>query len=67
MDLRYIEGITWLTPNMCSTGGSPPFNPDSSNSTNTNEPYLDCSFFQLEELHILSSLHLHLWQGSILF
>ncbi|KAL4252873.1 tripeptidyl-peptidase II [Abortiporus biennis] len=42
LDIQYTEGISFPTPNIYySTGGSPPFNPDSNTPTNTNEPYLD--------------------------
>ncbi|KAF9456972.1 peptidase S8/S53 domain-containing protein [Collybia nuda] len=42
LDIQYTTGITFPTPNIYySTGGSPPFKPDSQTPTNTNEPYLD--------------------------
>ncbi|EIN09489.1 subtilisin-like protein [Punctularia strigosozonata HHB-11173 SS5] len=42
LDIQYTEGITAPTPNVYfSTGGSPPFTPDSFTTTNSNEPYLD--------------------------
>jgi tripeptidyl-peptidase-1 len=42
LDIQYTEGISTPTPNVYwSTGGSPPFIPDSQTPTNTNEPYLD--------------------------
>ncbi|THH27752.1 hypothetical protein EUX98_g6437 [Antrodiella citrinella] len=42
LDIQYTEGMTFPTPNIYySTGGSPPFVPDSNTPTNTNEPYLD--------------------------
>ncbi|EJD07658.1 subtilisin-like protein [Fomitiporia mediterranea MF3/22] len=42
LDIQYTEGISFPTPNVYySTGGSPPFIPDSNTPTNTNEPYLD--------------------------
>lgn len=42
LDIQYTEGISYPTPNIYySTGGSPPFTPDSSTPSNTNEPYLD--------------------------
>jgi tripeptidyl-peptidase-1 len=42
LDIQYTEGISTPTPNIYwSTGGSPPFIPDSQTPTNTNEPYLD--------------------------
>ena len=42
LDIQYTEGISFPTPNIYySTGGSPPFIPDSRNPRNGNEPYLD--------------------------
>ncbi|KAK7467531.1 hypothetical protein VKT23_004584 [Stygiomarasmius scandens] len=42
LDIQYTIGMSFPTPNTYySTGGSPPFNPDSQTPTNTNEPYLD--------------------------
>ncbi|KAG6857498.1 hypothetical protein H0H87_002123 [Tephrocybe sp. NHM501043] len=42
LDIQYTTGISFPTPNIYySTGGSPPFKPDSFTPTNTNEPYLD--------------------------
>ncbi|RYO16541.1 Tripeptidyl-peptidase sed2 [Alternaria arborescens] len=41
LDVQAISGISWKTPiTSFSTGGSPPFTPDVSTPTNTNEPYL---------------------------
>lgn len=41
LDVQTILGITWPTPlTAWSTGGSPPFQPDSESATDTNEPYL---------------------------
>lgn len=41
LDVQAIAGISWKTPiTSYSTGGSPPFIPDTSTPTNTNEPYL---------------------------
>jgi tripeptidyl-peptidase-1 len=41
LDVQAIAGISWKTPiTSFSTGGSPPFKPDISTPTNTNEPYL---------------------------
>jgi tripeptidyl-peptidase-1 len=41
LDVQAISGISWNTPIVSwSTGGSPPFTPDVSEPTNTNEPYL---------------------------
>lgn len=53
LDIQYTEGITFPTPNIYySTGGSPPFNPDSNTPTNTNEPYLDWLNFILAQSSI---------------
>ncbi|EDU49987.1 tripeptidyl-peptidase 1 precursor [Pyrenophora tritici-repentis] len=41
LDVQAIAGISWKTPiTSYSTGGSPPFTPDITTPTNTNEPYL---------------------------
>ena len=41
LDIETIIGITYPTPATAySTGGSPPFAPDTSTPTNSNEPYL---------------------------
>ncbi|KAF2823179.1 tripeptidyl-peptidase 1 precursor [Ophiobolus disseminans] len=41
LDIQAIAGISWETPiTSYSTGGQPPFVPDISTPTNTNEPYL---------------------------
>ncbi|KAJ4374374.1 hypothetical protein N0V83_003115 [Neocucurbitaria cava] len=41
LDVQAIAGISWKTPiTSFSTGGEPPFNPDTSTPDNTNEPYL---------------------------
>ncbi|KAH8104065.1 peptidase S8/S53 domain-containing protein [Cristinia sonorae] len=53
LDIQYTEGITFPTPNVYfSTGGSPPFIPDSNTPTNTNEPYLDWLNFILGQSSI---------------
>jgi len=40
LDIQTTEGLTFPTPNTYfSTGGSPPFIPDSGTPTDTNEPY----------------------------
>lgn len=40
LDIQTTIGLTFPTPNIYySTGGSPPFIPDDSTPTNTNEPY----------------------------
>ncbi|PSR82588.1 hypothetical protein PHLCEN_2v6021 [Hermanssonia centrifuga] len=50
LDIQYAEGISFPTPNIYySTGGSPPFTPDSETPTNTNEPYLDWLNFILAQ------------------
>ncbi|KAI9444519.1 subtilisin-like protein [Lactarius indigo] len=48
LDIQYAEAIAFPTPSTYwSTGGSPPFIPDSNTPTNTNEPYLDWLNFVL--------------------
>ncbi|KAF8886336.1 subtilisin-like protein [Infundibulicybe gibba] len=50
LDIQYTTGISFPTPNVYySTGGSPPFNPDSQTPTDTNEPYLDWLNFILAQ------------------
>ncbi|GJE91255.1 subtilisin-like protein [Phanerochaete sordida] len=50
LDIQYTEGMSFPTPNIYySTGGSPPFTPDSNTPTNTNEPYLDWLNFILNQ------------------
>ncbi|KAI0705250.1 peptidase S8/S53 domain-containing protein [Cytidiella melzeri] len=50
LDIQYTEGMSFPTPNIYySTGGSPPFTPDSETPTNTNEPYLDWLNFILAQ------------------
>jgi tripeptidyl-peptidase I len=50
LDIQYAESISFPTPNIYySTGGSPPFIPDSITPSNTNEPYLDWLNFVLEQ------------------
>jgi len=50
LDIQYTEGISAPTPNIYySTGGSPPFIPDSGTPNNTNEPYLDWLNFILAQ------------------
>ena len=40
LDTQFAFGLTYPTPGtFYSTGGSPPFNPDVTTTTNTNEPY----------------------------
>ncbi|KAF9448952.1 subtilisin-like protein [Macrolepiota fuliginosa MF-IS2] len=53
LDIQYATGISFPTPNTYwSTGGSPPFIPDSLTPTNTNEPYLDWLNFVLSQTSI---------------
>ncbi|KAI0306134.1 peptidase S8/S53 domain-containing protein [Multifurca ochricompacta] len=53
LDIQYGEAISFPTPNIYySTGGSPPFIPDSFTPTNTNEPYLDWLNFLLAQTTI---------------
>ncbi|XP_006462127.1 hypothetical protein AGABI2DRAFT_193429 [Agaricus bisporus var. bisporus H97] len=48
LDIQYAAGIAFPTPaTYWSTGGSPPFIPDTQTPTNTNEPYLDWINFVL--------------------
>jgi tripeptidyl-peptidase-1 len=50
LDIQYTEGLSFPTPNIYfSTGGSPPFKPDSQTPTNTNEPYSDWLDFILKQ------------------
>jgi tripeptidyl-peptidase-1 len=50
LDIQYTEGISFPTPNIYySTGGSPPFKPDSQTPADTNEPYLDWVTFILAQ------------------
>ncbi|KAF7317715.1 Subtilisin-like protein [Mycena kentingensis (nom. inval.)] len=50
LDVQTTEGITFPTPNIYySTGGSPPFIPDSITTSNTNEPYLEWLNFVLNQ------------------
>ncbi|KAM6496816.1 Peptidase S8/S53 domain containing protein [Amanita muscaria] len=50
LDIQYTTGISYPTPNTYySTGGSPPFIPDSNTPTDTNEPYLDWLNFVLSQ------------------
>ena len=42
LDTQYAMGLTYPIKNtFYETGGQPPFKPDASDSTNTNEPYID--------------------------
>ncbi|KAL0573726.1 hypothetical protein V5O48_008222 [Marasmius crinis-equi] len=53
LDIQYTVGLSAPVPNTYySTGGSPPFNPDSDTPTNTNEPYLDWLNFILAQSSI---------------
>ncbi|KAF8972690.1 peptidase S8/S53 domain-containing protein [Flammula alnicola] len=57
LDIQYTMGISSPTPNTYySTGGSPPFNPDTFTPTNTNEPYLDFLTFLLAQSSIPQTL-----------
>ncbi|KAF4610506.1 hypothetical protein D9613_006684 [Agrocybe pediades] len=50
LDIQYTTSLTYPTPNIYySTGGSPPFNPDSSTPNNTNEPHLDLLNYLLSQ------------------
>ncbi|KAG9095537.1 hypothetical protein FRC06_009699 [Ceratobasidium sp. 370] len=50
LDVQYAGAISYPTPNIFySTGGSPPFIPDSNTPTNTNEPYLDWVGYMLSK------------------
>jgi tripeptidyl-peptidase-1 len=53
LDVQAISGISWKTPIISySTGGQPPFVPDISTPTNTNEPYLAWVTWLLTQKHI---------------
>ncbi|KAF2132361.1 tripeptidyl-peptidase 1 precursor [Dothidotthia symphoricarpi CBS 119687] len=53
LDVQAISGISWKTPiTSYSTGGSPPFVPDLSTPTDTNEPYLTWINWLLEQKSI---------------
>jgi len=53
LDTQYGLGMSYPTPNIYySTGGSPPYIPDSNTQTNTNEPYLDWLSFILDQTTI---------------
>ncbi|KAF2476738.1 tripeptidyl-peptidase 1 precursor [Lindgomyces ingoldianus] len=53
LDVQAISGISWPTPiDSYSTGGEPPFIPDLSTPTNTNEPYLAWVNWLLEQKNI---------------
>ncbi|KAF5383817.1 hypothetical protein D9615_003735 [Tricholomella constricta] len=53
LDIQYTTGMSFPTPNIYySTGGSPPFIPDSVTPTDTNEPYLDWLNFLLGQTTI---------------
>ncbi|KAH9479704.1 putative tripeptidyl-peptidase SED2 [Psilocybe cubensis] len=57
LDIQYTTGISFPTPNIYySTGGSPPFTPDSFTTSNTNEPYLDFLTFLLAQKTIPQTL-----------
>ena len=48
-ELFFLRGMVDLHAEILSTGGSPPFDPDSNTPTNTNEPYLDWLNFVLAQ------------------
>jgi tripeptidyl-peptidase-1 len=53
LDVQYAGSISYPTQNIYySTGGSPPFVPDSATPTNTNEPYLNWLEFILNQTSI---------------
>lgn len=42
MDLQIAFGLTWPTPGtFYSTGGKPPFDPDTTEPDNMSEPYIN--------------------------
>ncbi|KAI9455152.1 tripeptidyl peptidase A [Lactarius psammicola] len=50
LDVQFALGISFPTPGtFYSTGGRPPFNPDTDTPTDTNEPYLDWLGFILAQ------------------
>ncbi|EXJ77231.1 hypothetical protein A1O3_10389 [Capronia epimyces CBS 606.96] len=50
LDLETILGLVYPTPvTLYSTGGSPPFDPDLSTTSNTNEPYLTWVLYLREQ------------------
>ncbi|KAG9083035.1 hypothetical protein FRC06_004718 [Ceratobasidium sp. 370] len=50
LDVQYAGAISYPTPNIFySTGGSPPYIPDDSTPTNTNEPYLEWVGYMLNK------------------
>ncbi|QRW10121.1 tripeptidyl-peptidase I [Ceratobasidium sp. AG-Ba] len=50
LDVQYGGAVSYGTPNIFySTGGSPPYKPDSNTPTNTNEPYLDWVSYMLNK------------------
>ncbi|RXW21376.1 hypothetical protein EST38_g4477 [Candolleomyces aberdarensis] len=50
LDVQYASAISYPTPNIYySTGGSPPFTPDSVTPNNTNEPYLEWITYMLSQ------------------
>ncbi|KAJ2929470.1 hypothetical protein H1R20_g7629, partial [Candolleomyces eurysporus] len=50
LDVQYASAISYPTPNIYySTGGSPPFTPDSVTPNNTNEPYLEWLTYMLSQ------------------
>ncbi|KAG8735912.1 hypothetical protein FRC10_010012 [Ceratobasidium sp. 414] len=50
LDVQYAGAISYPTPNIFySTGGSPPYIPDSNTPKNTNEPYLEWIGYMLNK------------------
>ncbi|KAL2431026.1 Tripeptidyl-peptidase sed2 [Exophiala dermatitidis] len=50
LDLQTILGLVYPTPvTLYSTGGSPPFDPDTFTTSNTNEPYLTWVLYMREQ------------------
>ena len=48
LDVEYAFGLTYPTPGtFWSVGGSPPFDPDTINQVNQNEPYVDVRWIVL--------------------
>jgi tripeptidyl-peptidase-1 len=53
LNIQYTQGMTFPTPHVFySTGGSPPFMPDSRAPINTNEPFLDWLEYVLRHRNI---------------
>src|SRR6266702_2586453 len=53
LNIQHTQGMAYPTPHIYySTGGLPPFTPDSRHPTNDNEPYLDWLGYLLEQSKI---------------